>query len=287
MKGKFRKNRKLILFFILIILSLATLLSDISGTIESAPPGKTLLHLSYPFVKLGEIIRKGAQGLGAVFFEAKSLKKENQSLKEQLAQMSLKDALSRSRINALEKSLSFYNFHDPLTQSHYVILPAGIVGRSPNPWSQSLLIDKGTREGVRRQQTVMNESGIVGIVKEAAPDIALVHLVVDQRSAVTVRIQETGEMGVLYGTGERDYFILETEGISRKLRRNDHAITAGTDNSLFPRNIPVGTVDILEQDKYGRTKARVKPFVDFDALEVIFIILGSERLKEKAFEDNF
>jgi rod shape-determining protein MreC len=287
MKGKFRKNRKRILFLILIGMSLAAILSDISGTFAQTPIGEVLLRISYPFVKLADIIREGAQRIGAAVFEANRLKEENKSLKEQLAQMTLQKALMNSQINTLEKSLSFNNFYPVEEGMYYKILPAKIIGHGANPWAKTVLIDKGTRQGIRREQTVMNESGIVGVIQEATYDMARVHLLIDQRSAVTVRIRETGEMGVLYGAGDTDYFLLETEGISRRLRRNDHAITAGLQGSLFPGNILIGTVEKVERDKYGRTKAQVKPSINFDTLDVIFIILGSERQKEKAFEDNF
>jgi rod shape-determining protein MreC len=248
MKGKFRKNRKRILLLILIVLSLAALLSDISGTFGQNPTGETLLRISYPFIKIAETIRQGAQAIGGGVFRARRLKEENEYLKEQLAQMTLEQALVKNRIDTLEQGISFNSFQQTQKDLNYKILPARIIAHAPNPWAKTVLIDKGTAQGVRREQTVMNESGIVGVVQEATRDMARVHLLIDQRSAVTVRIQETGEMGVLYGTGNTDYFLLETEGISRRLRRNDHAITAGLNNSLFPRNVLIGTVETVDRD---------------------------------------
>lgn len=287
MKGKFKKNRKRILFLILISLSLAAILADVSGTFGRTPIGEVLLRISYPFVKLAEIIREGAHRIGAAVFEARLLKEENKSLKEQLAQMTLQQALVNEEINTLEKSLSFHNSHQAEDGIFYEILPARIIGHAPNPWAKTVLINKGARQGVLREQTVMNESGIIGVIQEVTHNMARVHLLIDQRSVVTIRIQETGEMGVLYGTGKTDYFRLETEGIGRRLRRNDHAITAGLEDSLFPGNIPIGTVEKVERDKYGRTKAQVKPSLDFNTLDVVFIILGSERQRKKNFEDYF
>ncbi len=223
---------------------------------------------------------------GAVFFRGRALQEQNQSLREEIARMQLEHAKIEREILELHKAGSLLASQPRDADQSYGFVRSHIIGFSPNPWSKTVLIDKGWKHGIRREQTVMNESGIVGVVQDVSPEISRVHLVIDQRSSLTIRIRETGELGVVSGTGEADRLILNTEGLSRRLRRNDHAITAGLQNSLFPANLLVGAVENIERDKYGRTTAILTPAVDFKRLDVVFLLTGSEIQKGGILEDH-
>jgi len=286
MRAKSSKRYKRYLLIVLVLLSLGALVSDVSQTLGQSPLGRSLLRLFSPLIKSADFLEGIAEKAGAAFFRGRSLQKENETLREEIARMLLESAKRERELLDLQKAGSL-SASQPLSgDQSYGFLRSHIIGYSPNPWSKTVLIDKGRLHGVRKEQTVLNEAGIVGVVQEVSPGTSRVHLVIDQRSALTIRVKETGELGVVYGTGEADRLILNTEGLSRRLRGNDHAVTAGLQNSLFPGNLLVGVVENIERDKFGRTTAILKPGVDFNRLDVVFILLGSEIQKGKTIEDN-
>jgi len=286
MRRKSHKRRKSILVLVLIFLSLGALLSDVSGTFNRTKLGSFVLQVFSPLVKASGFIQNMADQAGTRVFKAGKLERENKELKQEIARRIMEQAYLEKELKALQKSRILSESNEILKNNETRVIPSYIVGYSPNPWARTVLINRGARQGIRRHQTVINEAGIVGVVQEVAEDLSRVHLLIDQRSSVTIRIRETGELGVIHGTGNPEYLLLETEGLSRRLRRNDHVITAGLQNSLFPRNILIGKVQRVERDKHGRAKAMVKPNLDYNRLDLLFVIPGSEILKEKGIENE-
>ena len=270
----------------MVILSLAALLSELSGTFEHSPAGKAVLVVFSPLIRGAGALQSATEKIGLAFFEKQEIERENDRLREKLTRTAIKQAELRKRIRILEKASQTILATTQNTDSTYQLLPAHIISFSPHPWTKSLIIDKGSRHGLKKEQTVMNESGIVGVIQEVASHISQVHLIIDQRSAITVRIRESGELGVVHGTGKEDHLVLTTEGLNPRMRRNDHAVTAGLKNSLFPGGILIGTVDKVERDKFGRTRARLEPSVDFNRLDDIFILVGSEQTKETSLDND-
>ena len=286
MRAQSPKRYKRYLLLVLVLLSLGALVSDVSQTLGRTPLGSALLRLFSPLIKSADFLESLIARGGAAFFRGEALQEKNDTLREEIARMLLERAKMERELLDLEKAGSLLASQPLTADQSYGFLRSHIIGYSPNPWSKTVLIDKGWKHGVKREQTVLNESGIVGVVQDVSPEISRVHLVIDQRSALTIRVKETGELGVVYGTGKPDHLILNTEGLSRRLRRNDHAITAGLQKSLYPGNLLVGAVENIERDKFGRTTAIIRPAVDFNRLEVLFILQGSEIQKGKTIEDN-
>ena len=284
MKPRLRKKRKKLLLVLLILLSLAALFAEVSGTIEKAPMGRVVLTLFYPVIKAAGLTGSMAERAGDAFFHTERLSGENESLRRRIAELQLEKVELLEQNKILETSQSIPLGKHPSLFPNTRIVPSHIVSRSPNPWSRTVLVNRGTKDGVRREQTVMTEGGVAGVVGETTANLARVHLLVDPRSSLTVRILETGELGIVEGTGGWGELRLRTEGLQRRLRRNDHIVTAGLDNSLFPRDLPIGKVDRIERDKYGRTSSMVTPSVDFRRVELLFILAGSERPGEQELE---
>jgi rod shape-determining protein MreC len=292
MRIKLHKKKRKILIWILVILSLTALFSWSSGILHRNPFGRVVLTVFSPVLKCTGFLRNSAENTGNTFFRGKYLAEKNKSLSEDLARSALKNAKLEKEIKLLKKlghleNLVKVSFPEGKNLNKYEILPVHIISYSPNPWTKTILVDKGYKSGIKKEQTVISESGVVGVVKDVSSGIARIQLLTDQRSAVTIRIKESGDLGVVKGTGKSGTLELNTEGLGRRLRRNDHAVTAGLQRSLFPGRLLIGVVESVERDKHGRTTARVKPAADFTRLEIVFILKGSEKKKESDFEDYY
>ncbi|MER3461324.1 MAG: rod shape-determining protein MreC, partial [candidate division GAL15 bacterium] len=82
----------------------------------------------------------------------------------------------------------------------YATVAARVVTRDPSRWYTTLTVDRGSRDGLSRDDPVVTADGLVGRVFEVYPTAARVLLVTDPRSAVGVLVQSTREAGVVEGT---------------------------------------------------------------------------------------
>jgi len=156
---------------------------------------------------------------------------------------------------------------------------ATVIGRDGSNFQQSIVIDIGTKEGVRKDMPVIGGEGLVGRVIQASSSTSTVLLIVDPSSDVAVRVAETGEVGVLAGGGRRDMrlTLLNPNAI---VTAGDTVVTASyrptrSGSSVFPEAIPIGTISRVDPPGGNVTRrAFVKPAVDFTTLDFVLVVTG-------------
>ncbi|PJJ97062.1 rod shape-determining protein MreC [Lysobacteraceae bacterium NML03-0222] len=114
-----------------------------------------------------------------------------------------------------------------------------------DPTRQRLILDAGSRQGVRLGQTVMDAGGLLGQVIEVQPGTATVLLLTDPDHAVPVEIARNGVRLVAYGQG--DHIALGNIPRSADIEVGDVVQTSGL-GGRFPPGFKVGTVSKLRPD---------------------------------------
>jgi len=155
----------------------------------------------------------------------------------------------------------------------YHTLAARVIGRDPSHWFNTMLVDRGGADGVRRNDPVVTSEGLVGRVIETSGSWARVLLILDPRSAVGVLVGRSRDAGVVEGQGQP---ILHIKYLSRdaEIQPGDQVVTAGL-GEIFPRGLPVGAVvgvSRTEGDLFQ--EALVRPGADLNHLEEMLILVN-------------
>jgi rod shape-determining protein MreC len=155
----------------------------------------------------------------------------------------------------------------------YHTLAARVIGRDPSHWFNTMLVDRGGVDGVRRNDPVVTSEGLVGRVIETSGSWARVLLILDPRSAVGVLVGRSRDAGVAEGQGQP---ILHVKYLSRdaEIQPGDQVVTAGL-GEIFPRGLPVGAVvgvSRTEGDLFQ--EALVRPGADLKHLEEMLILVN-------------
>ncbi len=187
--------------------------------------------------------------------EVERLRNENAELKE-----------IQAKARILEEQLD-YAIEYPDRQ----VILADVIGRDPSPFLNFLIVNKGRNDGVEVGQTVVTSSGLVGVVQEAPTTYSKVLLITDPSMRVNVRLQDARADGLLIGQTNE---ILRLQFIQQEsdAGAGEVVVTSGL-GANYPPGIPVGTVSSVrfrESDVFR--EAEVKPFTDFERLEVVQII---------------
>jgi len=190
----------------------------------------------------------------------------------------LKRTLARAEIEKsqyLESELACQRFRKLLEMKSKVpqrTLPAQVVGLDPSGWFKTVIIDRGTRDGVCKGMPVIASQGIVGQIIGASYGCAKVLLIIDRSSAIDAFVQRIRTRGIIEGeTNESCRF----KYIVRKADINigDTVISSGLDG-LFPKGLRVGTISQISKPPSGLfQEVKVRPFVDFTRLEEVLVIL--------------
>jgi rod shape-determining protein MreC len=159
---------------------------------------------------------------------------------------------------------------------------ARVIARSPSSWYQTFQINKGSSDGVRVDQPVVNSAGLVGKVKSVSDGNASVMLLTDPEFGVSAQALKSGEPGsVGPAVGAPGDLRFDLVPNAKDVQRGELIITAGTSTSsrvsdlrsLYPRGIPIGTVKRIENGEGELDRViHVQPVADLHNLDVVEVL---------------
>jgi rod shape-determining protein MreC len=224
--------------------------------------------------------RSGAWGFGKVrgvwhhYFALRSTARENEALR--IENDSLKLAISQLQSKAAEADRLGMLLHFKVSNEKTPMVGARVIGASAGTASRTIEIDRGERDGVRRDQAVITPDGAVGKVIEAYRDSAQVLLLTDSLSGIGAMLVDSRIQSPVGGTGEL-MLTMKYVAAEDTVNVGEKVVTSGTDK-IFPRDVPVGTVAEVKQTTPFK-QVRVAPAAKLDRLEEVFVLLTQEPLE--------
>ncbi|MDA8078127.1 MAG: rod shape-determining protein MreC [Nitrospiraceae bacterium] len=194
---------------------------------------------------------------------------ENQRLKKQVEALSMEKERFQEALIENRRLKELLRFRDTQTSS---VATARVIARGMDNWAHTVLIDKGSRDGVAREMAAVTPKGLAGKVISVSEGYATLLLVSDINFAAAVRLQGARKEGVLAGTGSRKC-MLKYIPYEEEVKPGDIVITSGLD-SLFPRGIPAGYVSKVDSSGKGGNFQYVEviPFQDDTKMEEALIV---------------
>lgn len=116
-----------------------------------------------------------------------------------------------------------------------------------DPSRQRLVLDGGSRDGVRLGQPVIDAGGVVGQIIAATPTTSTVLLITDPAHAMPVEVARSGVRLIVYGNGRSDQLSLVNVPLSSDVKVGDRIVTSGL-GGRFPGGFAVGTIATLRPD---------------------------------------
>ena len=198
----------------------------------------------------------------------RGVRSENEALRTQLEQANVELQSQRAlagRTLGLERLLELRERAPLLTTG------AAIIGAGAAPEFRTITIDKGTRDGLRRDLAVLAPAGVVGRVVVPSRRNAKVQLLIDRSAAAGALIARSRAQGVVVGTGESR---LRLEYVSEvfDVVTGDVVVTSGIDG-IYPKGFVIGRVVAVERAGGAYRLITVEPAVDFSTLEDVLVVL--------------
>ena len=161
------------------------------------------------------------------------------------------------------------------------MLAARVIGASPDSGSLVVNIDRGSRDGIRRDMGVITPDGVVGKILAVYPDISQVLLLGDKESGVGALLADTRTQGPVKGTGE-PLLSLDYVSNDEKVTVGEAVLTSGQDRIFPERSARWARWWKLTPDrKTPFMRIRVKPAAHLDRLEEVLVLLTRQELDMK------
>lgn len=246
------------------------------------------LSILMPFEVAGERIARPFRDAAGWTSDLLGAKGENERLHEQveaLRKQLIAEQTAARENERLRELLGYVS--GPAFPTDYRGVVTRVVARPPSAYNQEVLIAAGSSSGVKVNSPVITEDGLVGLVTDVTSNGAKVTLLTDQSSAVSAIVLQSGAAGVVrHGPSDSGALSLDRVPKDELVTGNDLVITAGWRSgrleSLYPRGIPIGTVESVgQQDVDLYKRIQVSPLVDFDSLSEVIVLVERPKAKTK------
>lgn len=211
------------------------------------------------------------------------VKQENEELKIKNSELENKMVEYNTLQGENERLREVLNFAK--NKNNYDYVGTNIIGYSGGSISDGYVIDKGTNDGIEKDMIIINYQGLVGKVIRAESNYSIVETILNENMAVSVMVDSTRETtGILRGyRNKNDDELVKVYNlpIDSKIKEGDVILTSGL-GMIYPKEIRVGEVVSVETDNVMVMKnALVKPYVDFNKLEELFVVVPKDKINVK------
>ena len=153
---------------------------------------------------------------------------------------------------------------------------AALMSVSANPFRHSIVIDKGTRDGVYDGQSMIDANGVVGQVIEAGLLASQCVLISDPDHALPVEVNRNGLRTIARGTGEYDRLDLPFLPNNADIEVGDLLITSGL-GGAFPAGYPVAVVtEVLRIPSEPFASVSAEPASSLNQVREIMLVWSSD-----------
>lgn len=277
MRDFLMRHREGLLLVVLVISSILIISRQVQDPTGVSYFRRSVIAVAAPFQSGFSSVIGGVRNVWKNYLFLFDTKTENAQLREEVNQLTsevqkLREELYRA--GRLEE-FSAYRF-----ETGFSGMAAQVIGESPDPWTRTIVVNRGADEGLRRNLPVVTPDGLVGSVIETSDHSSVVRLIVDRSSRVPVLVSRSRARAILEGESSGTCqlkYLDRTEDV----QQGDIVITSGL-AGIYPRGIEVGTISQILSKGYGLYQyAKVLPKAPVNRLEDVLIIRTDQGLEDR------
>ena len=225
-------------------------------------------------------MQKGINSIGNGIFSwneniktKEQLKEDNKVLQEKIDSLKMQnrilsqDQIELERLQELLKLKAKYK--------KYSTVGARVISKGSGNWFEIFAIDKGRKDGIKKNMNVIADNGLVGIVYDVSDHYAKVRTIINDTSMVSAMFLKTKDSCIVRGslsTMSDGYLEVVYIDKTAKVKEGDELVTSYL-SSKFVEGLSIGKVSDIKLDSTKLTKtAKVTPIVDFKHLKEVLVI---------------
>ncbi len=276
MKRKFSFKIKLDIFLLTLLLIISSVLLTFSG-------GRFIVDFKSVGFSVASGTENAVHSVSSFVTDAVSAVRELADLRSKYLALSekLKDyeLLQRSNADIRRENRELkelLGFADTIT---YKNIPAQITGFDPDNLYSGIIINRGTKHGVRKNMPVLafqgSNVGLVGKIVQTGRDSSMIIPIYDYQCYVAASVQTTKHRGLVNGQGASDLPLIMQYVQKRakdEIGIGDRILASG-ENNLFPKDSPIGVITGIKVHDYETyLELTVQPIIDFSRLDYVFVL---------------
>jgi rod shape-determining protein MreC len=202
---------------------------------------------------------------------------ENTILKKDNERLNFFNNILKERLNKFQRLERFSDFITQDRESK--LLPADIVGFDSTGWSKVFIINRGFKNGIRKDMAVVTYNGLVGRIVQSTSKYSKVLLITDPRSAVDAIIQRTRDRGIVVGA-HNGICEMKYLSINSDVKEGDMVISSGL-GGVFQKGLSIGKISKVYEKKIGLFRqVEIIPTAELTTIEELLVVVSPFEIPE-------
>ena len=253
------------LFLLTVFLTYALNLRNME---HANPLERSVMSLTAP-VAGGAAAATGTIGrLWSDYVDLINVRQENVALRKSVQQLNERIIAGNEAVLANARLKALLDLKGTLTARSIAV---SVIGEDSSAWFKTLVIDRGSSDGLMEGLPVLAASGVVGRLVKVAPNSSRVLLLTDHASAISAIVQRSRARGIVRGAGggrcSMEFTVKDDD-----VKVGDLVLTSGV-GGVFPKGVPIGEVTMVKKGEYGVFQTiEVRPAVNIPNLEEMLVL---------------
>lgn len=273
--------------YIFIVLTVLCVMMIVLSSVKDGLMNPIRNTIGYVLVPLQSGVNRVGYGLYEELEDHRTLKavqEENKRLNEQIDLLTEENNRLAQNEGELSRLRDLYALDQDYLQ--YEKVAARVIAKDSENWFQVFRIDKGSQDGIRVDQNVMANGGLVGIVTDVGLNYATVRSIIDDESRVSAMCLQSSSTCIVAGD-----LTLYQQGRLRitdmqknaTIQDGDRIVTSNISSKFMPGILVGYAVDIQDDEKKLMKTGYLIPAADFDDLTEVLVL---KDVKSDSFLDT-
>ena len=162
---------------------------------------------------------------------------------------------------------------DSKYDNNYDLILAKVIKNSTKLSRNNLIINRGEKNGIKRDMGVISKDGIIGIINETSKNYSSVISILNKDLKINAKHNKSNAYGSLEWN-QNDPTVVELNDISidNEIFIGDTISTGGM-SFYFPNNIPIGEINSIKiSENNGFYNLKVKLFQKMNNINYVYVI---------------
>lgn len=198
-----------------------------------------------------------------------SLKGDNIALSEENCRLR---ETNDSLLKYVEEFMEVFPDSTLTSYSRYTYIPAKVISNRTDNQHNTIIIDKGRKDGLSEDLGVITSKGVIGYIKSVSENYSLISSFLDTDNMISATICSSNTFGTLsWGGKSTKKGVLKDIPIHTEIIPGDTVVTSGF-SFIYPPNLPIATISGKSKNNGINYDLEVELLEDFKSIKHVYIV---------------
>ncbi|MBU5612410.1 rod shape-determining protein MreC [Geomonas azotofigens] len=269
MKNLLIRYRRFLMTALLLLAAFLTYALNLRNREHANPVERTVMGITAPVAGSAASATGFLSDIWNNYIDLIDVRRENIELRKSVKRLNARIIADNEAVAATMRLKQLLDLKESVAVPS---LAVSVIGEDSSAWFKTLVVDRGSADGLLEGMPVVAIGGVVGRLVKVAPHSSRVLLLTDHASAIAAIVQRSRARGVVRGAGG-GRCSLEFTVKDEDVKVGDTVISSGI-GGVFPKGLPIGEVTMVKKGEYGVFQTiEVRPLVNIGKLEEALVLV--------------